>query len=675
MLLHGLTENHERSLLASVQYAARLIRDCDGVLATSDGSDVLSRYTSALSAPQQKIAHDYLHRLQEQLLRALETVGLQLPSPSIGAVHALSTALMFLDDTFEEMRGRYLRGYGEVSPEADRVLDGVVSEMQELVRDFEVFLTGVSDDVLRGRLNRLPQTHPVADELRELSRIVAEHGLVDLRPALTMLVDRALEDTFEVGVIGRVSSGKSSLLNALIGTPVLPTGVLPVTAFPTRLRRGPSPLLQVAYANGRTETGAVDRIDEFVTETSNPGNEKRLTRLLLVYPSDRVPEDVTFVDTPGLGSVASGGALQTFAYLPRCDHATFLFDATAPVAEEDLTVLVFLHDAGITMSVLLSKADLLGAGDLEQVRAYVAAQIFRRLGINVAVRPISTMPGNESLLRAWIEDEVTSLGARARRHAQDALVRKTGVLRAQAIAALERRTSGPRSVRVPGNAELVATRLREMSACLERHGRELLSLQDHRTEIVEIAIAAASNSYASAAGNPPPTDNAIRAALMRPSQSLAESVAHDLEEHAREVRSVLTDAAAASGVPALVLEPLELQREVPMVDLPPVSMELKPPLWARASQFLMRRWIVDRVRERWEPVMDLAVAAHLDVLRRWAMDGLARLRREFESHSRPLLTHLAPSGASVVPDGPATAALERDLTWLRQERMEVTPWR
>ena len=112
-----------------------------------------------------------------------------------------------------------------------------------------------------------------------------------------------------------------------------------------------------------------------------------------------------------------------------------------------------------------------------------------------------------------------------------------------------------------------------------------------------------------------------------------------------------------------------------MVDLPPVSIELKPPVWARASQFLMRRWIVDRVRERWEPVMDLAVAAYLDVLRRWAMDGLARLRREFESHSRPLLTQLAPSGASGVPDGAATAALERDLTWLRQVRMEVTPWR
>ena len=70
-MLRGLTENHERSLLASIQYAARPIRDCDDVLTGSGGSDPLSRYTKALSTPQEKIARDYLFRLREQLLRAL----------------------------------------------------------------------------------------------------------------------------------------------------------------------------------------------------------------------------------------------------------------------------------------------------------------------------------------------------------------------------------------------------------------------------------------------------------------------------------------------------------------------------------------------------------------------------------------------------------------------------
>jgi hypothetical protein len=36
-------------------------------------------------------------------------------------------------------------------------------------------------------------------------------------------------------------------------------------------------------------SGVVDRISDFVAESGNPGNEKRLTRLLLVYPSTMLP--------------------------------------------------------------------------------------------------------------------------------------------------------------------------------------------------------------------------------------------------------------------------------------------------------------------------------------------------------------------------------------------------
>lgn len=670
-MLHGLTENHERSLLASVQYAARLIRDCDDVLAGSGGSDPLSRYTKALSAPQEKIARDYLFRLREQLLRALHAVGIQPPAASIGAVHALTTALMFLDDTFEEMRGRYLRGYGDVPADAERVLDGVVSEMQELTRDFETFLTGVSDDVLRERLKRLAPANPVANDLRELSRIIAEHGLVDLRPSLAVLVDRALEDTFDVAVIGRVSSGKSSLLNALLGTAVLPTGVLPVTAFPTRLRRGPEAQLHIAYANGRTETTTVDRIGDFVAESGNPGNEKRLTRLLLVYPSTMLPADVTFVDTPGLGSVTPGGALQTYAYLPRCDHATFLFEATAPIGEEDLTILAFLHDAGITTSVLLSKADLLDPSDLDRVRTYVGDHIRRRLGADVAVRPMSTVPSHESMLRDWIRDEVTPLGGQAQGRARDALRRKADVLRQQTIAALERHTKGSGHSHTPEVASSIATQVRDMSARLEHTSRELVSLQDRKAAIVDAALGAAVEAFAH--GDPAHTGaEALRADLVRASQDVAAEVSRELETRAREVQAVLTDAANATGAPTPVFEPLGHYRETPLLDVPPLSLDLKPPLWARVNQHLLRRWITEQVRDVCHHPVERAVDAYLDVLRRWAADGLTRFRREFEGQSRPLLTQLTGPPTNTAAKGSATDALQRDLEWLRQDRVEMT---
>ena len=45
------------------------------------------------------------------------------------------------------------------------------------------------------------------------SRIVNIHGFVEFRPTLTMIVDRLEAKSFEIAVFGRVSSGKSLLLN------------------------------------------------------------------------------------------------------------------------------------------------------------------------------------------------------------------------------------------------------------------------------------------------------------------------------------------------------------------------------------------------------------------------------------------------------------------------------
>jgi hypothetical protein len=78
------------------------------------------------------------------------------------------------------------------------------------------------------------------------------------------------------------------------------------------------------------------------------------------------------------------------------------------------------------------------------------------------------------------------------------------------------------------------------------------------------------------------------------------------------------------------------------------------------------------MRDAWQPVVERAVDAYLDVLRRWATDGLTRLRREFEGQSRPLLTQLSGAPMAGGTKGSTTTALQRDLEWLRQDREEMT---
>jgi hypothetical protein len=199
---------------------------------------------------------------------------------------------------------------------------------------------------------------------------------------------------------------------------------------------------------------------------------------------------------------------------------------------------------------------------------------------------------------------------------------------------------------------------------LEQTSRELLSLQDRKVAIVDAALGAAVQAFAGGEGSPHTGAEALKADLARSSQDVAAEISRALETRAREVQAVLTDATNANGAPAPGFEPLGRHRETPLLDLPPLSLDLKPPLWARANQHLLRRWIAERVRDAWQPAVERAVDAYFDVLRRWATDGLTRLRREFEGQSRPLLTQLTgvPTGGGA--KGSMTTNLQRDLAWL-----------
>ena len=80
--------------------------------------------------------------------------------------------------------------------------------------------------------------------MQALAEIIDRHGLTEFRPTIGMLLDRAEDTALEIAVFGRVSTGKSSLLNHMIGADLLPVGVTPITAVPTRIGYGPKPLIR-----------------------------------------------------------------------------------------------------------------------------------------------------------------------------------------------------------------------------------------------------------------------------------------------------------------------------------------------------------------------------------------------------------------------------------------------
>ncbi len=396
-------------LLTSCQYADKLLSEIEATLVASQSKSPFPKFKPDISAAKAKVVQDYIARMRAQLVRILDSQGVPIPAPHIGSVHSIRVTLGFVDIAFDECRPKRMAGYGELADTAAIEIAGLVDEIQGIISRLDLYLAQGQSADLEQRLQRLEKASGDVALVKALERAINQHGLVEFRPALATIIDRLETDTFEIAVFGRVSSGKSSLLNHIVGQDLLPVGVNPITAVPTRLAFGPEPRATAWFADRKPELFGIERLAEFVTEQRNPGNSQHVTRIVVELPAQRLREGVVYVDTPGLGSLATSGAAETRAYLPRCDLGVVLIDAGSTLTQDDLATIQTLYDAGIPASVLLSKADLLALPDREHALQYVADHIRSDLGLELPVHAISIKGECGELLEKWLDTEILPL--------------------------------------------------------------------------------------------------------------------------------------------------------------------------------------------------------------------------------------------------------------------------
>jgi small GTP-binding protein len=196
----------------------------------------------------------------------------------------------------------------------------------------------------------------------------------DERAQIAATRQRVAEADLYVVAIGEFKRGKSSLLNALIGRPLLPVGVVPLTAVVTVLRRGP------ARGTACRDDGAeitVDplRLADYVTESGNPGNRQGLTRVEVSLPDLSLPDHVAFIDTPGLGSVYETGTDHTLGFLPQIDVALVVLSVDQPLTEAEEQLVARLRDQGAELLFVVNKIDYLTPPELEEALAFVANRL------------------------------------------------------------------------------------------------------------------------------------------------------------------------------------------------------------------------------------------------------------------------------------------------------------
>jgi len=250
--------------------------------------------------------------------------------------------------------------------------------------------------------------------LEELEGLASEAGVTAVAESARDLRARLSGGRFHVAVLGQFKRGKSTLVNALVGEPILPVGVVPVTSVVTLVRYGPR-AARVKTARGGWQEIRPEELGLWVSEEHNPENHKGVSGVEALVPSPLLAHGLCLVDTPGLGSVQAGNDAETRAFVPHVDVALLVSGIDPPINADELAILGSLPLDVEHIVVLLNKADRASPEEIEEAREFTRVVLRERLARPFELLVIAARAEREAgASRFEWADLVTRLDALAR---------------------------------------------------------------------------------------------------------------------------------------------------------------------------------------------------------------------------------------------------------------------
>jgi small GTP-binding protein len=210
-----------------------------------------------------------------------------------------------------------------------------------------------------------------------------------LEKQVTQLRDKLATFTFNLVVLGEFKRGKSTLINALLGSSLLPMGATPLTSVSTVVRYGAESKVTVSLINGSTFVAAIADLANFVTEKGNPNNTRSVAIVEVEDQAEILKRGFRIVDTPGTGSVFTHNTKTTYDYLPEADAVIFVFIADQPATRTELDLLQVARKYSSHQFFVLNKIDHLDEVSKEESLLFLQSILKSELGTEQDVFAVS----------------------------------------------------------------------------------------------------------------------------------------------------------------------------------------------------------------------------------------------------------------------------------------------
>lgn len=189
-------------------------------------------------------------------------------------------------------------------------------------------------------------------------------GLAQNIADLNQVSENLRQGLFRLLVLGDMKRGKSTFLNALIGEPVLPTGVNPCTAVLTIVRYGNSKQVIINYNDGKSPE-SID-FETFEQRYTIPPDEAKKLKdegiqafpdvdcAVIEYPLELLKNGVEFIDSPGLNDTEERNKL-ALGYINNCHAILFVLSGKEQFTLNERRYLEnYLKDKGLTTFYLIN---------------------------------------------------------------------------------------------------------------------------------------------------------------------------------------------------------------------------------------------------------------------------------------------------------------------------------
>ena len=296
------------------------------------------------------------------------------------------------------------------------------------------------------------------------------------REQLAAVADRLDAARLRVLVVGEAKRGKSTLVNALLGRDVLPSGVTPLTAVTTTVRHGDDERAEVRFLDGHHEKHPLAALSELVTERGNPGNRRRIAGVTGYVAAPVLADGVELADTPGTGSVFEWDTQAAHEALRSMDAAVFVLTADPPVSATERDLLGQVARLSVTTFVVLNKADHLDEPGLAEALEFTQ-RVLTEAGHPGMVYPMSAraaLGGGDAGFAAFEADFTAYLSDRGKSDLQVSAVAQARRIAGSLLdeVAVTRRAAGMRA----GDAADRVRRFGERLAEVTVHGRDAVTV-------------------------------------------------------------------------------------------------------------------------------------------------------------------------------------------------------